>query len=116
MNRDDVKMTNENEIITLNLENKENEERYKSLSNILNYQNNNSTENFLKDMLDRIQKISMFIKKIKLEEDSKYYESQSKEYAKHLHLAKMKIEKILIKCIVYSSKKTDRDREIDIKR
>jgi hypothetical protein len=56
----------------------------------------------------------MFIKKIKLEEDPKYYETQSKEYAKQLHLAKMKIQKILIKCIMYTSKKSDKDREIDV--
>jgi hypothetical protein len=110
MKRDHIINSNENEIIDLTQ--LHSEEKYKPISNILNYQN--SSSNFLKDMLEKIQKISMFIRKIKLEEDPKYFETQSKEYTKQLHLAKMKIEKILVKCILYTAKKVDKERDLDI--
>ena len=110
MSRDDINMTNENEIINLN----PTQDHYKPISTILNYKLN--TGDFLKDFLEKTQKVSTFIKKIKLEEDPKYFETQSKEYTKQLQLAKMRIEKILVKSILWTSKKSDKDRDIDVKK
>jgi hypothetical protein len=92
------------------------ENSYSSVSTLLKYTGANS---YPKDMLEKIQKISMFIKKIKLVEDPEYYATRSKEYVKVLKATKSKLEKIILKTLFYASLNKDAknkkgDGEIDI--
>jgi hypothetical protein len=99
---------NENDIINLKINKEDN---YKSLTSMICPENPNE-RNFLKEMLEKIQKISLFIRKLKIEEDPTYYETQSKEYTKLLSKAKMKIEKIIQKTIIYAHKNMNVESEL----
>jgi hypothetical protein len=93
--------------------NEEKSTKYSNVSELLKYPGS-----FLKDMFERNQKLSLFIKKLKLVEDPKYFESRNKEYAKLLLSCKMKIEKIMKKTILYSNikdKKNSKEIDFDIK-
>jgi hypothetical protein len=97
--------------------------QYSTVSNLLHFTGAISStcipQPYPKEMLEKIQKISLFIKKIKLVEDPKYYESRSKEYVKLLKATKAKLEKIMLKTLLYASiskdgKKKSQNKDIDI--
>ena len=91
--------------------NLKNQSEYPNISELLNY---SKTGDFLKDMFDKVQKMTLFIKKLKLVEDPKYYESRSKEYAKLLKSSKAKIEKIIMKTILFTSLKDGKKSNIEL--
>lgn len=79
---------------------------YTTFSDLVQYKDNKQEGPFdyLKILLEKVQKLSLFIKKLKLVEDPKYLEGQNKEYANLLKACKIKIEKIILKTIQYVSK------------
>lgn len=78
--------------INLQVEN----DTYKELDKIISH------DNFLKDMISKVQKISMFIRKIKIEEEDTYYEHLNNEaYKKLIRKSKKKIELLIQKTMLY---------------
>jgi hypothetical protein len=74
----------------------------------------NFNGDYLSQMLTKIQKLSQHSKKIKIDEDPDYYLSQSKEYAKLIKRAKAKIENIIGKTMLFTSKNIDDSMRKDI--
>jgi hypothetical protein len=116
MNSDKLTNSKENHDVSMETREEPSETRYSSVSSLLQYTGANP---YPKEMLEKIQKISLFIKKIKLVEDPEYYASRSKEYVKVLKATKAKLEKIILKTLLYASlnkdaKKKKGDGEIDI--
>jgi hypothetical protein len=106
-----------------NNNNLEGNSKYSNLSVLLNYSKNNLEEgsqskivpsqnskiknlssqpDYLKDLLEKVQKISLYFKKFKLVEDPKYLESRNKEYSQTLRETKRKIENLILKTILYA--------------
>jgi hypothetical protein len=92
---------NENPIIT-----KQQEGKYRPLNEMINFFNSDSTQtekSYMATILEKTHSLSQYIKKIKLVEDPKFLENQNKEYAKLLKSCQNKIEKIIVKTLIFSN-------------
>ena len=89
--------------------------KYKSLNQILNLQEEHEGKPYLNKILEKTHKLSQFIKKIKLVEDPKFYQSANKDYANILKICQNKIEKIIFKTLVFCNPETLNSNIKDVK-
>ncbi len=84
-----------------------NSNRYKNLNDIF------KGNNIIEAQQNKIKSLSNFIKKVKIEEDPKYYTSQSKEYSQLLKSTKTKLEAIIKRGMGFVNKSREKN---DIKK
>jgi hypothetical protein len=89
---------NENLIIT-----KQQERKYQTLNELINFNSTTTGKSYMSKILEKTHSLSKYIKKIKLVEDPKFLESQNKEYAKLLKVCQNKIDKIVLKTVLFSN-------------